>query len=171
MQGVKPKRKHEGMSIYFAKVIDRYFLSWICPDTWDTFHPNDMERFYKFVKAIKRYARSNYGPKIYQNIIKAVRKEHPNLNEEHIEEMARKFSSIVHKILDYESTPFPDPIVEMRNPHFVSLRLRSIQIADKKGNFHSFYTEKQIEEILAKNFGSDWRERSLQRIFGKPQKA
>jgi len=119
-----------------------------------------MERFYRFVKAIKRYARSNYGPKIYENIIKAVRKEHLNLNDDHIEEMAAYFSSIVHKILDYESTPFPDPIVEMRNPYAVSLRLRSIQIADKKGNFHPFFSEKQIEEIIAKNFGSDWRDRS-----------
>jgi hypothetical protein len=148
------------MSLYFSKIIDRYFLSWICPDTWATYHPSDMERFYKFVKAIKRYARSNYGPKIYKNIIKAARKEHPSFDEGHIMEMAENFSSIVHKILDYESTPFPDPIVEMRNPYKVSLRLRSIQKSDKKGNLHPFYTENQIEKILEKNFGPGWRKRS-----------
>jgi hypothetical protein len=157
------------MSLHFSKIIDRYFLSWICPDTWATYHPLDMERFYKFVKAIKRYARSNYGPKIYKNIIKAARKEHPGLDEGHIREMAEDFSSIVHKILDYELTPFPDPIVEMRNPYEVSLRLRSIQRADKKGDLRPFYTDKQVEEILDKNFGPDWRERSRQHISRKPQ--
>ncbi len=147
------------MSIYFAKIIDIYFLNWIRQDTWDSFHWLDMERFYKFVKAIKKYARSKYGPKIYKNIIKAAKKEHPNLNEAHVEEKARYFSSIVHQILDYESTSFPDPIVEMRNPYEVWRHLHKIQVTDKKGNLRPLYTEEEIEAILSKNFGSDWRAR------------
>jgi hypothetical protein len=66
---------------------------------------------------------------------------------------------------------FPDPLIEMRNPYAVSLRLFSIQVSDKKGNLRPFYTEEKIEKILAKNFGPDWRERWRQRIFGKSQKA
>jgi hypothetical protein len=159
------------MSIYFSKTVDRYFLAWIGPDTWDSFHPLDMERFYKFVKAIKRYSRSNYGPKILENIVKAARNEHPDLNDDYVKEIAQDFSSISHQILDYESTPFPDPLIEMRNPYAVSLRLFSIQVSDKKGNLRPFYTEEKIEKILAKNFGPDWRERWRQRIFGKSQKA
>ena len=157
------------MGIYFAKMIDRYFLSWIRPDTWDTYHPFDTERFYKFVKAIRRYARVNYGPKIRQNIIEAARKEHPRLDEDYIKEMAESFSSIVHKILDYESTRFPDPMVEMRNPYAVRIHLRGVEKADRKGILRPFYSEKQIEDILVKNFGPDWDVRSRRTIFKNPK--
>jgi hypothetical protein len=120
------------MSHYFSKIIDCYFLQWIAPDTWVTYHPLDLERFYQFVKAIKRYSRSNHGPKIQENIIQAAKKKHPEFINDLINEMAEDFSGRVHQILDYESAPFPDPFVEMRNPHAVSLYLDSLEVSDRK---------------------------------------
>lgn len=147
------------MSVYFSKIVDRYFLRWITPSTWFTYHPLDMERFYQFIKAIKRYSRCSYGPKIRKNIIKAAKKEHPNFTDDLIEEMADDFSARVHQILEYESVPFPHPYVEMRNPYSVSLYLHSIQIPDKKGDLRPLYGEAEIEKILERNFGCDWRKR------------
>jgi len=158
------------MSIYFSKIIDRYFLRWIAPDTWLTYHPLDMERFYQFVKAIKRYSRSNYGPKIRKNIIKAAKKEHPDFADDLIKEMADDFSERVHQFLEYESVPFPDPYIEMRDPHSVSLYLHSIHVADKKGNFRPLHSEGEIERILERNFGANWRKRSLEKVYGKAKK-
>jgi hypothetical protein len=57
----------------------------------------------------------------------------------------------------------------MRNPHEVLLHLGSLKSADKKGDLHPLYTEKQIEEILAKNFGPDWRKQWRRRIAGRSQ--
>ena len=104
------------MDSYFSKIIDRYFLKWIGPDTWASFHPLDMERFYQFVKAIKRYRRNNSKYNIRHNIIKAVRSEHPNLNDEFIEKMCEKFSGIAHHFLEYSSAPFPIRQIERGTP-------------------------------------------------------
>jgi len=45
----------------------------------------------------------------------------------------------------------------MRNPYAVSLHLLSYQRIDDKGKAQPLYSSEQIEEILAKNFGKDWR--------------
>ena len=158
------------MSRYFSKIIDRYFLQWIAPDTWVTYHPMDMERFYQFVKAIKRYSRTNYGPKLLKNIIKAAKKEHPEFSDDLINEMAEYFSGRVHQILDYESAPFPDPFVEMRDPYAVSLYLRRLRVSDRKGGFRPLHSQAEIDKILEKNFGTNWRERSFEQIYGKTKK-
>jgi len=42
---------------YFTKVIDKYFASWILPDTWSTSHPSDLGRFYLFVYAIHKLSK------------------------------------------------------------------------------------------------------------------
>ena len=42
---------------YFTKAIDKYFASWILPDTWHTNHPSDMARFYRFIIAINHFSK------------------------------------------------------------------------------------------------------------------
>ena len=43
---------------YFTPAIDKYFASWILPDTWHTGHPLDNYRFYRFVIAIDHFSKS-----------------------------------------------------------------------------------------------------------------
>lgn len=46
-------------------------------------HPSDMERFYLFLKALKRYSRKSHRiAGLYENILKAAKEYHPNLDEE-----------------------------------------------------------------------------------------
>jgi hypothetical protein len=155
------------MSVYFSEMIDRYFLAWIRIDTWHTAHPSDMERFYKFVKALKRYSRKKSALNISENIKKAVREHHPNFNEDYLDEMAQDFSSTVFQILDYEKAPFPDPLVEMNDPYAVSLHLGTLRKYDSNGRSMPLYSEEQIEKFLVRHFGKDWEERWNERIFGK----
>jgi hypothetical protein len=147
------------MAKYFSKIVDRYFMRWISPDTWHTHHPLDMKRFYGFVKALRRYSRKRGSPRLRANIIMAAKIKHPELDEECLEERADYFSSLAHKILDYESTPFPDPLVEKTNPHAVAISLGMIQKVDEHGRPHPAYTQEQIDNRLAEMFGDDWRER------------
>ena len=120
-------------------------------------HSSDMERFYQFLKALKRYSRKHWAKGFYDNIIKAAKDYHPNLDEEHVTEMADSFLKEAETCFAYDEAPFPDPLVERTNPYLVSLSLRRIQVLDDKGNANPLYTFDEVEDILAKEFGKDWR--------------
>jgi len=81
--------------------------------------------------------------------------------------LAEEFSDKFETIMEYEEVPFPNVMVEMRNPFAVSLHLRSVAVY-KDGKEEPFYTEAQIEDILRKNFGEGWRERYLKKYVGLP---
>lgn len=42
---------------YFTKAIDRYFAAWILPDTWESGHPSDTNKFYRFVYALHKFSK------------------------------------------------------------------------------------------------------------------
>ena len=42
---------------YFTPAIDKYFASWIIRDTWHSGHPEDMDRFYRFIIAINHFSK------------------------------------------------------------------------------------------------------------------
>ena len=147
------------MSMYFSKIVDRYFLQWIALPTWDSMHSMDMERFYQFMKAMKRYSRKHWTTRFHQSIVKAAAELHPRSSEKYIHKMADFFLQTAGTIFEYESASFPDPLVEMRNPYEVDLYLRTLRIYDSEGNAQYMYTGEEIERILEDNFGSDWRKR------------
>jgi hypothetical protein len=143
------------MPKYFSKAVDRYFDQWIRVFTWDTMHPYDMERFYQFLKALKKYSRKYWAKGFHENIVKAAKDYHPNLDEKHITEMANFFIKKAETCFAYEEAPFPDPLVEKTDPYAVRSRLSRIQVLDDKGNTRPLYTSDEIEDILAKDFGKD----------------
>ena len=147
------------MSSFSSKTIDRYFNCWIRAESWESMHPHDMESFYMFLKALKRYRRKPWWDNFRDNIVKAVKEYHSYSDEEWLNERIDIFLSTAATIFSYESAPFPNPLVEMGNPYAVSLALHRQQNIDEKGRSHPFYTDKQVEEILIKNFGEDWRNR------------
>jgi hypothetical protein len=144
------------MSKYFSPLVDRYFINWLSLPTWDSMHPLDMQRFYQFLKAMRLYSRSPWQIKFRENIIKAAKKLHPNLQQEYIVEIADVFMHHAEIAFAYDAAGI-DPIVEMRSPHAVALSLRILEYIDEKGNNHPIYTQEQIEKILIENFGEDWR--------------
>ena len=143
---------------YFSPVVDRYFLQWIVLPTWDSMHPMDMQRFYQFLKALKRYSRKDWSAYFIQNIVNAAKHFHPNRDADCIRKAAVRFLEIAEDIFAYESAPFPDPLVEMRNPYQVALYLRSLRVYDEHGREQDMYSQEEIEKILEENFGPDWRE-------------
>jgi hypothetical protein len=145
------------MPTYFSKIVDRYFTQWIRMFTWDTMHPADMGRFYQFLKALNRYSRKGWDRSFRENIIKAAKDHHPDVGEDHLREMADFFTGKAAKCFAYESALFPDPLVERTNPYHISLHLRALQRIDDKGIAHPMYKSEQIEEIVTKEFGKNWR--------------
>jgi hypothetical protein len=143
------------MPTFFSKVVDRYFRQWIALPTWDSMHPMDLGRFYQFLKAIKRYSRKHWATRFHQSVVEAATEFHPRLDKEHVHRMADFFLETARTIFEYESAPFPDPLVEMRNPHEVSLYLRTLRVYDNDGNVQYRYTSEEIEQILKENFGSN----------------
>lgn len=145
------------MTKYFSKTIDKYFIAWISVDTWDSHHAYDMKRFYKFLKALLQYSRKPWLGLLHENIIQAVKKEHPYFDEGTANESAGFFSSLAVRIYDFNSTVFPDPLVEMKNPYSVLTQLRRQKIYSN-GNSKPLYSENQINSILEENFGENWQE-------------
>lgn len=146
------------MTVYFSKIVDRYFRQWINLPTWDSMHPFDMTRFYQFLKAFQKYSRNRSLTRIRRNIIRAAHNNHPELDNEYIEEVANFFTTQAGRIFAFQAAQFPDPLVEMRNPYQVSLYLRTLRKIDDSGESISLYTHEEIEGILAENFGTNWRE-------------
>ena len=52
---------------YFTPSIDKYFAAWILRDTWDSGHPLDMQRFYRFVRAIDHFSKAIRRPPLDLN--------------------------------------------------------------------------------------------------------
>jgi len=145
------------MPKYFSPYIDRFFNNWIRPATWDSMHPADMERFYMFLRILKTYSRKrHWSVGFYDNILKAAKECHPELDGSHVKKMAHFFMEQAETVFAYESARC-DPMVAMRNPYAVSMYLRRLEVLNDKGNTRPVYSFEEIEEILAENFGKDWR--------------
>jgi len=52
---------------YFTPAIDKYFASWILPDTWYTSHDDDLAKFYRFVIAIDHFSKRKKNPPLDLN--------------------------------------------------------------------------------------------------------
>jgi hypothetical protein len=148
------------MHKYFSQLTDRYFNHWISLPTWDSRHPLDMQRFYQFVKALRKYSRKPWQTKFHENIQIAAKANHPTLNDKYVTEMADLFLAHAEIIFAYDAVRF-DPCIEMRNPHDVRISLRRMQSTDGKGGKQPLYTPEQIEQILVDNFGINWKDRKI----------
>jgi len=84
---------------------------------------------------------------------------HPDRDEKAVREAAIRFLEIADIVFSYEeASPFPDPLVEMRDPYQVSLYLSLLRVYDEQGGERYMYTLDEIEKILEENFGPGWRE-------------
>jgi hypothetical protein len=78
---------------------------------------------------------------------------------EYREQIIIKAVSLFEHLVDFHHTTFPDVVLEMRHPYKVYLALK------RRGNQDGapLYTDKQIDELLAENFGADWEKKYQRR--------
>jgi len=111
-------------------IVRRYFDAWISLDTWDSFHALDMERFYRFVKAVVRYSRHQRpsSTRIRAFIIERWKgqREEAELNKE-----ADHVAELYQTLLEYErTTGFPDPLIERKDIVRYHLRLKATRTSE-----------------------------------------
>jgi len=127
------------------KLIEKYYRAWINDRTLLEIY-NDRERFYKFIKACRRYARQNIDVEwlhyfLERDICKCN-------NKQYRDEIIHKILLLFFNILEFNKTVFPDYIIEMNNPYAVYFSLRSYK-----------YSNDETENIMRDNFGSSWRKK------------
>ena len=144
---------------YMHELIEKYYKRWINSPTLIG-HINDRERFYQFVKACVRYSKHwNAKQDIHTSWLRHFLEEdlRERYNEQYLDEIIHKIVSIFEHILEFSETSFPDHYVEMKNPILVHLTLRSWIHVDVDGTRKQYYTDEEIERIMAENFGPNWR--------------
>jgi hypothetical protein len=130
-----------------SKVVGRYFDAWICRDTWDSFHPLDNQRFYRFVKAVARYSRRPPLPRDIKTLIVERRGGDRRITAA-LSKTADKFVDLYQTLLEYEKTRgFPDALIERTNIVRYYLRLTS----GSGSNHH------HINRMMTDVWGKDWR--------------
>jgi hypothetical protein len=139
--------------IRMSKVVGRYFDAWIVLNSWDSFHPLDLQRFYRFVRAVTRYSRKPLTPANLRHLIRARWKEQRSAGA-----LAHAIAGYMEKyetLLDYKKTPgFPDPLIERRSIVKFYGRLTSQQGSNR-----------HVERIMSNAWGKDWREKLGARWF------
>ena len=134
--------------IRISKVVGRYFEAWIALDSWDSFHPLDLQRFYRFVKAVARYTRKPFPPGDVRALIKARRNKQRSADA--LDHAADRYAEIYETLLEYEKTRgFPDPLIERTSIVKFHGQLLSSQ---QTSNAH-------IERIMSDVWGKDWQKK------------
>lgn len=130
-----------------SRVVGRYFEAWISHDTWDSHHPLDKERFYRFVKAVARYCRRKpLSPREIKECIE--RRWRGRRAATALSKMADHFVELYQTLLAYEKTRhFPDPLIERTDIVRYHLALSA----------RSGHDEAHINLVMANVWGHDWQ--------------
>ncbi len=135
-----------GKTVALAPVIGRYFEAWICLDTWDSYHPLDERRFYRFVKAVARYTRRVLSPADIHALI--VERRDGQQDRAELNKTAKQFAERYQTLLDYEKTGgFPDALIERTDivKYYVQLSISSRE------------NKQHINRMMTEVWGKDWR--------------
>jgi hypothetical protein len=141
---------------YFSPLVDKYLLAWIGPSTWTSFHQADLGRFYKFIKALSRYSRKSITQTLSSTVVSSAQDVHPEMSPREIQNVAQEYCEIAQHLLQFMQAPFPDPLIEMRNPNDVFLHLRSLRVYHHDRGWIDMYSLEEIEEFLGAHFGEGW---------------
>ncbi len=129
-----------------SQIIARYFDAWICQDTWDSRHPLDDQRFYRFVKAVARYSRRQPRPSDIKNLI--VQKRSAGHASSDLRKVADEFVELYETLLKYEKTRgFPDALIERAD--IVRFYLRLTRGPDPN--------TQHVFESMKDAWGDEWR--------------
>ena len=141
-----------------SPLVTKYYNEWLSAYTL-LGHPNDEEKFYRFVKACTTYCRrsklSGHWLRHFLSRDLPTKYADPEYIEQQIQLAVSKFDTI----LDYDRVKFPDHVLEMRNPFSVMFAMQTL----RKGDGSSLYSQKEINKALVDNFGPNWRQNYLKR--------
>lgn len=141
----------ESTEYTMSPIVRRYYSAWIKGATLLE-HPLDQKRFYQFVKACVRYSRSPVHSGWLRSFLEA------DLPGSAGSEATGKICLLFEHLIDFSRTPFPNVLVEWRDPYRVSNGLESMRILDETGKERSFYSREQVKQLVEENFGVNWRE-------------
>jgi len=141
-----------------SPVVARYFDAWICWDTWDSHHPFDNQRFYRFVKAVVRYSRRR--PPLSGHIRSlVVKKWSGRRTPAALRKAADDFARLYETLLEYEKTRgFPDALIERTDVVRYHLKLT---LGKGPNDAH-------VNRTMTDVWGNDWRVK-LNRAIGVPR--
>jgi hypothetical protein len=92
----------------FPENVQKYFNTWINQDGWNSEHPLDQQRFYRFVKACKPHGKKKISYHDVKNaIIEKVLSISPDFDKDTLEELANNFAGRYSMFMDYEDVSFP----------------------------------------------------------------
>src|SRR5262249_51541995 len=96
---------------YFSPMVDNALLRWLNGPSWDIAHPNDAERFYRFLRALveyrRRYARDVPWQEGFSAVLaRAARDIHQTYDEDFLRERVERLTRRAAVIFDYEDVPF-----------------------------------------------------------------
>ena len=130
-----------------SPVVARYFEAWICRDSWDSQHPLDRQRFYRFVKAVARYGRRR--PPLAGHIKELVEqrwRSHRGVSR--LKHAVTDFTDLYETLLEYERTRgFPDPLIERTDIVRYYLRLTLGKGPD----------DAHVDRTMTETWGGEWR--------------
>ena len=142
-----------------SRLVEKYYRSWINgPTLFD--HPNDRDRFYRFVKATMRYARSQPNGQWLRHFLE--KDLSSKYDKRYVESEIQMAVSLFDNLIDYHRVEFPDPLIEMRDPYLVEDALRRL----KKHDGTDIYSDKHIQNLLQRNFS----QHALRRYPHEPNK-
>jgi len=146
---------------YMHELIEKYYKQWIASPTL-LGHSLDCERFYKFVKACIRYSKHRsakqdiHGSWLRYFLERDLQNKYQG---QYSDKLIHEAVVLFEHILEFSQTPFPDCLLEMRDPISVFWQLRRYKRTDVDGKETSYYSDDEIEKIMSDNFGLSWREK------------
>ena len=124
-----------------SPVVGNYLEARICRESWDSHHPLDNERFYRFVKAVARYSRRTPSSGDIHSLI--VSRWGPSARR-----AAARFVELYETLLAYEKTRgFPDALIERTDivRYHLELSIRGSRNA------------RSIDRAMTDAWGDDWQ--------------
>jgi hypothetical protein len=90
---------------YISPEVDESFLFWLNKDSWNSGHPLDMARFYRFIKDLRKSDPAGYwiGP-LRPALEQALSDIRPQMDREHRAEAVSKYVQYAEVIHGYEAS-------------------------------------------------------------------
>jgi len=145
------------MKMKMHHLVEKYYSNWLGSTTL-LGHPDDRERFYRFVKAYCRYTRKpRNGQWLRYFLERDMLNRYPD--KEYTENKIIEIVSLFDYLIDFFKVDFPKPILEMHDPYKVMSEMQR----KERGDGSKFFSEEEIKATIERNFGKDWKKRYLLR--------
>lgn len=148
-------------------VVSRYFDAWIANDTWDSGNRHDMERFYRFCKAVVRYSRKNTPlPGDIEELI--IQRWGEKRVRTTLQAAADEYSSLYQTLMEYEKTKeFPNAMIECKSiVRFYQRLIRENEVIRQGQRRQEKPSKELIDRAMTAIWGETWRAQ-LNKIAGQ----